>query len=74
MVLPSFGTSLLTNSTVVSNLQTNQAAGLADFYMTSRVAGSLATFMANPAIYASQGLSNGGFSNYNALQVELRRQ
>ena len=73
-VLPSFGTTLLTNSTVVSNLQTNQAAALADFYMTSRVAGSLATFMANPAIYASQGLSNGGFSDYNALQIELRRQ
>ena len=60
--------------TVVSNLQTNQAAALADFYMTSRVAGSLATFMPNPAIYASQGLSNGGFSDYNALQIELRRQ
>ena len=30
--------------------------------------------MQNPAIYASQGLSNGGFSDYNSLQLELRRQ
>ena len=67
-VLPNFGAALLTNSTVVSNLQTNQVAGLADFYMTSRVAGSLATFMQNTAIYASQALANGGFSDYNALQ------
>jgi hypothetical protein len=42
--------------------------------MTSRVPGALATFMQNPAIYAAQGLSNGGFSDYNALQLELRRQ
>ena len=30
--------------------------------------------MQNPGIYASQGISNGGFSDYNALQLELRRQ
>ena len=30
--------------------------------------------MQNPGIYASQGLSNGGFSDYNSLQLELRRQ
>jgi hypothetical protein len=73
-VLPTFGTALLTNSTVISNLQTNQVAGLADFYMTSRVPGALATFMQNPAIYASQGLSNGAFSDYDSLQLELRHQ
>jgi len=42
--------------------------------VTSRVPGALATFMQNPAIYASQALSNGAFSDYNALQLELRRQ
>ncbi len=73
-VLPSFGATLLTNTNVITNLQTNQVAGLADFYMTSRVAGSLATFMQNPGIYASQGLANGGFSDYNSMQLELRRQ
>ena len=63
-----------TNANVVSNLQTNQVAGLADFYMTNRVTGTLATFMQNPASTQSQGLSNGGFSDYNSLQLELRRQ
>ena len=73
-VLPSFGTSLLTNSTVISNIQTNAVAGLADFYITNRVAGALGTFMQNPAIYAAQAIVNGGFSDYHGLQFELRRQ
>ena len=30
--------------------------------------------MQNPGIYASQGLINGAFSDYNSLQFELRRQ
>ncbi len=72
-LLPTYG-SLLTNSTATSRLQTNEVAGLADFFVTSRAAGALATFMQNPGIYAAQGLSNGGFSDYNALQLELRRQ
>ena len=71
-MLPTFG--LLTNATALNNIQTNQVAGLADFYVTSRVAGALGTFMQNSGIYASQGISNGGFSDYNSLQLELRRQ
>ena len=71
--LPNFGIAL-NNSTVVTNLQTNQVAGLADFFLTSRAPGALASFMQNPGIYASQGIVNGGFSNYNSLQMELRRQ
>jgi hypothetical protein len=77
-VLPSFltatGTSLYTNSTAVSNIQTNQAAALADFFVTSRGVGALGTFMQNPGIYASQAIANGGFSDYNSFQAELRRQ
>jgi Carboxypeptidase regulatory-like domain/TonB dependent receptor len=72
-VLPNFGVAM-NNSTVVTNLQTNQVAGLADFFLTSRAPGALATFMDNPGIYASQGIVNGGFSDYNSLQLELRRQ
>jgi hypothetical protein len=72
-VLPSFGVAL-NNGTVVNNIQTNQVAGLADFYMTNRVAGALATFMQNPGIYASQAIVNGGFSDFNSLQLEARRQ
>jgi hypothetical protein len=30
--------------------------------------------MQNSGIYAAQGISNGGFSDYNALQLEMRRQ
>jgi hypothetical protein len=65
---------LLSSATAVNNIQTNAVAALADFFVTSRAPGALATFMQNPGIYAAQGLSNGGFSDYNALQLELRRQ
>jgi len=71
-VLPTFG--LLTNATALTHIQQNGVAALADFYVTSRVTGALGTFMQNSGIYASQGISNGGFSDYNALQLELRRQ
>ncbi|MDO8835462.1 MAG: TonB-dependent receptor, partial [Vicinamibacterales bacterium] len=71
-VLPSFG--LLTNATALNHIQTNSVGALADFYITSRVAGAINTFMQNPGIYAAQGLSNGGFSDYHGLQFELRRQ
>ena len=71
--LPNFGIAL-NNNNVITNLQTNQVAGLADFYMTSRAPGALATFMQNPAIYGAQAIVNGGFSDYNSLQLELRRQ
>jgi len=72
--LPNFGAALLTNATVVSNIQTNQPAALADFYITNRVAGALGSFMPNSGIYAAQAISNGGFSDYNSMQLELRRQ
>lgn len=71
-VLPTFG--LLTNATVLNHLQTNQVGGLADFYMTQRVPGALATFMPNGGIYAVDVIKNGGFSDYNGLQLEVRRQ
>jgi hypothetical protein len=71
-VLPTFG--LLSNSTVLNHLRNNGVAALADYYMTSRVGGALAYFMPNSAIYAAQGILNGGFSNYNGLQLDLRRQ
>ena len=72
-VLPTFGVSL-TGATAINNIQTNQVAGLADFFITSRGTGALSTFMQNPGIYASQAILNGGFSDYNALQLDLRRQ
>ena len=76
-LLPNFG--FLTNANVVANIQQNQVAGLADFYMTSSTtaaarANARATFLQNPGIYSANAIINGGFNNYNALQLELRRQ
>jgi hypothetical protein len=70
-VLPQFGT---TNATARSAIQQNEPARLADFYITNRVAGANATFLPNPGIYASEFVTNGSFQNYNALQLEMRRQ
>jgi hypothetical protein len=72
-VLPSFGVNL-NGATAINNIQTNAVAGLADFFITSRATGALSTFMQNGAIYSSNAILNGGFSDYNALQIELRRQ
>lgn len=71
-VLPSFG--LLTNATVVNAFLTNQVAGVADFYMSQRVAGALAAFMPNPGTYAANVVLNGAFNDYNSLQLEARRR
>lgn len=76
-LLPSLG--LLTNNNVITNIQQNQVAGLADFYMTSLGTAALRTnarsmFLQNPGVYSSNALINGAFSDYNALQLEARRQ
>jgi hypothetical protein len=59
-------------------IQTGQVAALADLYETGAGAavGAQArqAFLANPGIYVADLIENGGFSNYNALQLELRRQ
>jgi hypothetical protein len=71
-VLPQFGQ--LANATVRSAIQQNEPARLADFYVTNRIAGSNAAFLPNPGIYASEFVTNGSYQNYNAMQLELRRQ
>lgn len=73
-VLPQYGGGFLTNSTVRTALQQNEVAGVADFYVTSRVAGALASFYPNPGIYSARAVLNDGWQDYNALQLELRRQ
>jgi hypothetical protein len=72
-LLPQYG-SLLTAANATNAIQTNAVAGLADWFVTSRAPGALATYMQNGGIYAANGMLNGGFSDYNALQMELRRQ
>jgi hypothetical protein len=71
-VLPQFGQ--LANATVRSAIQQNEPARLADFYISNRIAGANAAFLPNPGIYASEFVTNGSFTNYHALQLELRRQ
>jgi hypothetical protein len=76
-LLPTFGLSL-TNATAVNAVQQAEVGRLADFFLTSGTAATRANaraaFLQNPAIYAVDSIINGGFNNYNALQLELRRQ
>ena len=73
-VLPTFGQ--LGVAGVRSAIQQNELARLADLYMStgSQTTAARATFLQNPSIYASEYVSNTSFQDYDALQVELRRQ
>ncbi|MBI3049853.1 MAG: TonB-dependent receptor [Acidobacteria bacterium] len=77
-VIPRFGGGFLTNATVRSLVQTGQVAALADLYTTSAgpaiAALARQMFLPNPGIYVADLLHNGGFTNYHALQLELRRR
>ena len=55
---PEFGAADRTRPSV-TNIQQNEVAALADFYVTQRVAGALATFFpSNPGIYAARAIIN----------------
>jgi Carboxypeptidase regulatory-like domain/TonB dependent receptor len=73
-VLPQFGQ--LNVNAVRTAIQQNELARLADLYMTTggTTASARSTFLRNPAIYASEYVGNTSFQDYNALQLELRRQ
>jgi hypothetical protein len=77
-VIPTLGGGFLTNATVRNLIQTGQVASLADLYITSAGpdigAQARRMFLTNPGIYVADLIENGGFSDYNALQLELRRQ
>jgi hypothetical protein len=77
-VIPAFSGGFLNNATVRNYLQTGQVAALADLYITSAgpAVGALArrAFLPNPGIYVADLIHNGGFSNYNSLQFDLRRR
>lgn len=77
-VIPPFGGGFLTNATVRNLIQTGQVASLADLYLTSAgpAVGAQArqAFLANPGIYVADLIHNGGFSNYNSMQLDLRRR
>ena len=74
-VLPTFGQ--LGNATARTAIQQNELARLADFYMSTAggpTAAARAAFLANPGIYTSEYMDNTSFQDYDALQIELRRQ
>ena len=75
-VIPSFGGGLLTNSTVRTAIQQGEVARLADTYVTTASTAALgrSAFMDNAGIYAATAVVNGGYSDYNAFQFDLRRQ
>jgi hypothetical protein len=73
-VIPNYNGGSLTNSTVRNYISQNEVAGLADFYVTSRVPSAYTSFLPNSGIYESTAILNGGWQNYHALQLEARRQ
>jgi hypothetical protein len=68
------------NSTFISNLQNNNVATMAStLAFSTTYAGNRANlprnfFVANPNAAGATVLTNGSYSNYNSLQVELRRR
>ena len=73
-VFPNLGLGgLLTNSTITNSLIAGNAADLAVIYFTNGLAGTV-PFLANPNAGPVDLLDNGAESNYNSLQLELRRR
>ncbi|HQR38745.1 MAG TPA: carboxypeptidase-like regulatory domain-containing protein [Blastocatellia bacterium] len=64
---------LLSNSTVRQLIQQGRAADLGQIYFLNGFGGS-DIFVPNPSTFFSLVLGNQAFSNYNALQVEVRRR
>ncbi len=64
---------LLTNSTVLTNIQQGLVGSLAQTYITNGLQGSV-KFQPTSEIFAIELLTNGGKYRYNALQAEIRRR
>lgn len=73
-VIPTFSGGSLTNSTVRTNIQTGQIGSLAEFYLNNRATGAAAAFFPNPGIGQTGLVTDDVFTNYHALQTELRRR
>ncbi len=67
------GGGLLTDPTVVGQLQAGTPADLAVIYVQNNLAGSV-PFTPNPNSGVVNFTTNGGHYNYNALQAEFRRR
>ena len=64
---------LLTNATITNGLIAGTPADLAVTYFTNGLSGTV-PFLANPNAGPADLLDNGAESNYNSLQLELRRR
>jgi outer membrane receptor protein involved in Fe transport len=69
--LPSGG--LLTNSTVVSDIQTGQVGELGSLYQTNGLNGPY-NFFANPNILGANALTNYSNATYNAFQLDVTKR
>lgn len=69
--LPSGG--LLTNATVLSDIQTGQVGELASLYQTNGLNGNT-NFFPNPNALGANYTSNGADSTYNSLQLDARKR
>src|SRR5205085_3066758 len=73
-VFPNLGSGgLLTNSTIVGQLQGGTPADLALVYIQNGLQGTV-RFLPNPSTGVADVLGNSGKYRYNSLQVELRRR
>lgn len=63
----------LTNSSVISYLQTGAVGELANFYQTNKINGPY-NFYQNPNILGANVVTNYSNSSYNGLQVEARHR
>ena len=69
--LPSGG--LLTNSTVLTNLQQGEVGTLAQVYQTNGLNGNI-NFFPNPNALGANYITNGADSTYNSLQIDARHR
>ena len=67
------GGGLVTDPTVIGQLQGGTPADLALIYIQNGLTGNV-RFLANPSTGVANILGNGGQFNYNALQAEVRRR
>ncbi|MBL8231413.1 MAG: TonB-dependent receptor [Bryobacterales bacterium] len=72
-VFPRLANPAFTNATVQQRLRQGEAGELANFYQINRVNGPI-NFYGNPNTLGANTISNGAYSSYNALQVDVRRR
>ena len=86
-LLPSFGAFALNQQTFLTSVRQGEPARALDFYISNKPFffagfggedfGSTQTinpYLPNPSTYVADYVGNAAYSNYNALQVEIRRR